>query len=85
MSTAPSASSSQPEVILRGYDADGLEVGYDTFDFDGFPTGGCEFINPLVKFFGFRACTGLMTRVVAEFTDPNVGVDHITFFSLAEP
>ena len=80
LTAAPSASTSQPEVVLRGYNEVGEQVGYDTFDFAGFPTGGCEDINPLVQFFGFRSCSGTMTRIVAEFTDPNVAVDQIMTF-----
>jgi hypothetical protein len=80
LTAAPSASTSQPEVVLRGYNELGEQVGYDTFDFAGFPTGGCEDINPLVQFFGFRSCSGTMTRIVAEFTDPNVAVDQIMAF-----
>lgn len=81
-------SASDPIVILRGYDAAGLEVGYDTFNFGGLPFGDLdrldrpcgEMTNMLARFFGFRSCSGQMSRVVAEFTDPNVVVDTVMFF-----
>jgi hypothetical protein len=80
LSSVPSASNSDPVVTLRGYDAAGNQVGYDQFSYEGNPPSGCEGTNPVVSFFGFRACGGSpMVKIVAEYTNPNVTIDHLVF------
>jgi len=78
-SGVPSSSLSAPTVELEGYNAFGLLVGYDSHDFAGFVGGSCDTTNPAVQFFGFRACCGVMTKVIARFSDPNVTLDEIRF------
>ena len=84
-SAVPSSSNSAPQVTLEGYDPNGVLVGQDSFDFTGFEGGGCPNTNPAVQFFGFRACCGTMTKVVAKFTNPNVTVDNVVIFPMVSP
>lgn len=78
----PSSSDSTPEITLEGFDPNGVLVGTDSFDFAGFQGGGCPNTNPAVQFFGFRACCGTMSKVIAKFTNANVTIDHLTMFPL---
>jgi len=81
LSSVPSASNSDPLVTLRGFDAAGNQVGYDQFSYVGNPPSGCEGTNPVVSFFGFRACGGApMVKIVAEYTSPNVTIDNLVFY-----
>ncbi len=81
MSSVPSASNSEPVITLRGYDAAGNQVGYDQFSYEGNPPSGCEGTNPVVSFFGFRACGGSpMVKIIAEYTNPNVTIDNLVFY-----
>lgn len=75
----PTSSQSMPKIVLEGYSADDVLVGTDSFDFADWQAGGCDVTNPAARFFGFRACCGTMTRVVATFSDGNAAIDSLSF------
>lgn len=81
-SAVPTASDAKPLVVLRGYDAAGIQVAEDSFDFVTAPGGACATVNPAAQFFGFRPCSeAKMARVVVEVSDANVAIDEVRIWA----
>ena len=77
-SAVATSSTSQPHVVLRGYNAAGALVAQDAFDFTGKPGGVCATTNPAAQFFGFRPCgVEPMVKVIVETSDANLAIDNV--------